>query len=1375
MMRSAATGINHDSLPAYLGKSLVFAAFVYLSAHFGGLFRFNDSSVSLLGLTSGCALAGLLLLGANYWPALLLASVLGAVSFGMSPSSAILMGLGTTTGSLSAVAFWRYLKAGPISLDSLRDLFYLTVFGAIGNSILFACFATAASLEAGKLAGYSLYDTWLLWWFAGVNGVLLLVPLVLSMGNRRVAAELQQRWPELLVLLMVTTGVSLAIFGNPSFTTGKQNLALQLAIFPLIVWGSVRFAYIGTSGVALLVSIVAMTALLFGSTPGRPLFFETALFLLAFTSVMVFAGLALCASLEEKRLALEVLQDRKQQTQTVLDNLPTLFYIKDLDGRYSLVNRAFASLFGMQPRDLVGVMPEVLFGPSDAKRFHDNDRSVLQTGKNIQFEEAFFAQGRHYVFLTNKFPIHDRNGKLIGVCANGTDITSRKQAEADLSAAEAKFRALVESSLAGIFIVQNGIVMYANPELARLLGYSQGELTGRRLDPLLWMDDRPYLSKRLSDIAQRTGEHEQLTFRLMHRAGYPIEVEMHSRRLVYDGQVAIFGLILDIRERLRTEQQLTLYAKVFENANDAICIIDGADRMVAVNDAFCRITGCRREEVTGKSMRVIEHGISDEVIQAVRKQLLLCGYWQGEFVGKKRNGGDYPAWLSVSALRDDKGTIVNSVAVFSDITALKRAEREKIYAESKFRALVELSLVGLYIVQDDCIVYANPTLADTLGYSQAQLVGMSLEDITAPEDIRRVREKHQLRLQGDAGAMRYNYRARHCDGRYVEVEAHGRSFEFEGRPAIIGLLMDVTENLARERQLKLAAKVFDNASEGILITDADAQIIAVNPAFCKITGVPTDEALGRVSRMFKSGLDSNEFNSDMLMSLEVNGHWQGELTDRRASGELYPAWLSISAVREACGAIANYVGVFSDITGRKEAEERLYFLANHDPLTRLPNRSLLHQNLAHALSRAKHGSQQLAILFIDLDRFKTINDTLGHDAGDRLLQEVSARLKGCARSSDTIARLGGDEFTVIMEAFPDSQTVVNVAERILQTLAQPVCLQMRDYYVTCSIGIALYPNDGQDAQTLLKNADVAMYRAKEMGKNNYQFFAKDMNAAAFEHLLMENSLRQALERGEFEIHYQAQVELEQNRIIGLEALVRWQHPEHGLISPTRFIPMAEENGLIVPLGEWVLEQACLQARLWQDLGFPPIRMAVNLSPRQFQPHSLIKAVRRALDRSGLAPQWLELEITEGMIMRNAEEAIHIMSELKQMGVQLAIDDFGTGYSSLYNLKRFPIHNLKIDRSFIEGLPKDGDDAAIAEVIIAMAKKLGLKVIAEGVENNAQLAFLREQGCDLVQGFMFSKPLPGGEVEQLFRNLGIYQDEYQAALPLAVQPNYTEVV
>jgi PAS domain S-box-containing protein len=1007
MMRGIVSGIGRDSLSAYLGKSLVFAAFVYLAARFGSLFRFDGSSVSLLCLMTGSAVAGLLLLGSRYWPALFLASLFGALATGMSNNAAVLIALGASFGALSAIGMWRYLSGAPIALESLRDLLYLSIFATLGNSTVFACFATAASVGDAGLAGHSIYDTWLLWWVAGVNGVLLLVPLALSLVNRNTAAELQDRWPELLALLVVTTGVSLSIYGNPGFTSGRQNLALQVAIFPLIVWGAVRFSYFGASCVAILVSIVAMTALLFGGVAGNPLVYETALLLQALTAVMVFAGLALCSTLEEKRLAMQVLQDRKQQTQTVLDNLPTLFYIKDLQGRYSLVNKAFASLFGMQPRELIGVMPEVLFGPIDAKRFHENDSSVLQTGKNIQFEEAFYAQGQHYVFLSNKFPIHDRNGKLIGICANGTDITSRKRAEADLSAAEAKFRALVESSLAGIFIVQNGIVMYANPELGRMLGYSQGELTGRKLEPLLWIDDRAYLGKHLCDIATRAGEHELLSFRLMHRAGYPIEVEMHSRRLVYDGQVAIFGLILDVRERLRTERQLTLYAKVFENANDAICIIDGADRMVAVNDAFCRITGCFREEVTGKPLNMIEHGVSESLIQSVRKQLLLCGYWQGEFVGQKRNGGHYPAWLSVSALRDDKGAIVNSVAVFSDITALKRAEREKLYAESKFRALVELSLVGLYIVQDDCIVYANPTLAQTLGYSQAQLVGMSLDDITAPEDLDLVREKHRRRLLGDAGSMRYHYRALHQDGRLIDVEAHGRSFEFEGRPAIIGLLMDVTENLARERQLKLAAKVFDNASEGILITDADAQIIAVNPAFCKITGVAPELALGRVSRMFKSSLDSNEFNRDMLMSLEVNGHWQGELTDRRASGEHYPAWLSISAVREECGAISNYVGVFSDITGRKEAEERLYFLANHDPLTRLPNRSLLHQNLSHALARAKLGAQQLAVLFIDLDRFKTINDTLGHDAGDRLLQEVSARLKCCARSSDTIARLGG--------------------------------------------------------------------------------------------------------------------------------------------------------------------------------------------------------------------------------------------------------------------------------------------------------------------------------------------------------------------------------
>mgnify|MGYP000892863459 CR=1 FL=1 len=337
----------------------------------------------------------------------------------------------------------------------------------------------------------------------------------------------------------------------------------------------------------------------------------------------------------------------------------------------------------------------------------------------------------------------------------------------------------------------------------------------------------------------------------------------------------------------------------------------------------------------------------------------------------------------------------------------------------------------------------------------------------------------------------------------------------------------------------------------------------------------------------------------------------------------------------------------------------------------------------------------------------------------------------------------------IMEGIGDATVITGVAERILAALAQPVLLQAREYYVTCSIGIATYPGDGADAQALLKNADVAMYRAKDLGKNNYQFFAKDMSAAAFEHLLMENSLRQALERSEFELHYQAQVELEQNRIIGLEALVRWNHPEHGLISPTRFIPLAEENGMIVPLGEWVLEQACCQARRWQQLGFPPVRVAVNLSPRQFQPHSLVRAVRQALESSGLDPQWLELEITEGMIMRNAEEAIQIMSELKQMGVQLAIDDFGTGYSSLYNLKRFPIHNLKIDRSFVNDIHDDMNDAAITKTIIGLAHSMQLRVVAEGVETEHQAEWLRQRGCDQAQGFLYAKPMSPKQFESHF--------------------------
>ncbi|UXY14065.1 EAL domain-containing protein [Chitiniphilus purpureus] len=576
---------------------------------------------------------------------------------------------------------------------------------------------------------------------------------------------------------------------------------------------------------------------------------------------------------------------------------------------------------------------------------------------------------------------------------------------------------------------------------------------------------------------------------------------------------------------------------------------------------------------------------------------------------------------------------------------------------------------------------------------------------------------------------------------------------------ITGLLLALSnrEGAMAARETRLASQVFQNASEGILITDANARIVAVNPAFSRITGFTAKEAIGRISRMFGSRGSQRLANRDMLQRLSRDGYWQGEMLDRRKNGEAYPAWLSISAVRDEHGTVSNYVGVFSDYTNRKEAEQRLHFLANHDALTRLYNRTAMHEALGQAVTRASEEHRQLAVLFIDLDRFKAINDTLGHDVGDELLKVIAQRLRASLKESDLIARLGGDEFTVLLDNVHQVDDVAHVSERLLTELCKPIVIQGQELFVTCSIGISLYPGDGLQPAQLLKNADVAMYRAKELGKNNYQFFSPDMNARAFEHLVLENSLRYALERRELILHFQPQIDIVSGELEGVEALIRWEHPELGLIPPSSFIPLAEENGLIVPIGEWVLQESCRMLKLWQVAGYMIPRMAINLSARQFLREQLPQQVAAALASYEIPPQRIELEITESMIMQNPQRAVSVLGELRAMGVKLAIDDFGTGYSSLSNLKHFPLDTLKIDRSFIVGVPEDEDSAAIAEAIVAMAKKLRLKVVAEGVETIQQMLFMRRSGCHAVQGYLYAMPL---DADGLLRYLA--REGYAAA-------------
>lgn len=691
-------------------------------------------------------------------------------------------------------------------------------------------------------------------------------------------------------------------------------------------------------------------------------------------------------------------------------------------------------------------------------------------------------------------------------------------------------------------------------------------------------------------------------------------------------------------------------------------------------------------------------------------------------------------FLASDNLTSDSGR----ACVRVDITESKRAELE---LRKLGRALEQNPASVMITDPKGRIEYVNPKFEEISGYSAAEVIGKNPRILksgdTSPEEYR---ELWETITRGREWKGYFHNRRKNGEIYWEAATISPLRGEDGGVTHFIAVGEDITARKRAEDQLRMNATVFETLTEGVMVTDAANLIKAVNPAFTRITGYEPEDVIGRDPKILSSGRHPKGFYRKLWQQVDSKGFWSGEIWNRRKDGNVYPEWLSISVIRDPnSSTIKEYVAVFSDISQRKQDEEQIRRQANFDALTGIPNRSLFFDRLTQAIINARREHWLLALLFIDLDRFKAVNDTYGHVTGDGLLQEVAERIRSCLRDTDTVARFGGDEFVVLVHDLKELDDAALVAEKILERMKIPFEVADREVVLGASIGITVYPEDTEDPEEMLRNADMAMYRAKEEGRNRYQFFTIGMQEQVRERMEVEQDLRMALDQNELQLYYQPIVDARSGELVSVEALLRWNHPERGAIPPEVFVPLAEETGLIVQIGNWVLREACRQMNEWQEAGLR-IGVSVNLSSRQRGREFSAWNLSRILKETGASGEMLTLEITEGMLMEDREEVVGWLQGLKQLGVSLSVDDFGTGYSSLSYLKRFPIDALKIDRSFVQGLPNDPEDVSLVDAILAMAGSLGMRVVAEGVESREQLEFLRERGCPCLQGFYFGIPM-----------------------------------
>jgi diguanylate cyclase (GGDEF)-like protein/PAS domain S-box-containing protein len=918
---------------------------------------------------------------------------------------------------------------------------------------------------------------------------------------------------------------------------------------------------------------------------------------------------------------------------------------------------------------------------------------------------------------------------------------------------------IVRCSDDAIFSVTiEGVIQTWNAGAERIYGYSAAETLGKSVR-ILSSSDRAHETDEIRAKWISGREIRNLELVRVRKDGRQIVIQLTISPTT-DSAGNVIGastIARDITAKKHSDAALRQseeqYRLLFESNPVPMWVHDRKTlRFVAVNRAAIRQYGFTEQEFLAKTITDIrsEEDIPDllQHLAGLTEGLQEPEYWKH----RKKNG----TVLDVEIVRhplDFQGTDCILVAAY-DVTERKRSEEMLQNSESKYRVLFEDSGDATWLNDEKGILDCNSAALQMFGYSSSALMPHPA-DMSPPNQSdgtpSRTAAERKIAATFLNGRQRFEWLHQRNNGEVFPAEVCLTALTLSGRPVLLATVRDITERKREEAALSFKNALLEAQAEttldGILVVDEADRIVLANKQFRLSFGIPEDLLCTRDDLILRKYTMDRVVDPDAFEERirHLNGSRDEKSRDelRLKNGKIFDRYSA--PLIDSKGQYRGRIWYHRDITDRKAAEERIQFLAYHDSLTELPDRVLLQDRLDNALAGARRRNEKLALLFLDLDRFKTINDSLGHAFGDRVLKEVAKRLKTCTRKSNTVARVGGDEFLIMLNSVKDAADAAIAAERIMGAMNTSFLVQGHSLSMGCSIGVSMFPEHGADGETLITNADAAMYSAKEGGRGSVRFFTDEMNAQAVERLTIGKNLRMALDKDELFLEYQPQMEIETGRITGFEALIRWRHPKLGLVPPDRFIPIAENNGLILPIGEWVLRTACAQARKWQDDGLPAVPVAVNVSAVQFRQESFCALIRRVLQETGLAPQYLELELTEGFLLADGDATLSVLQELKEMGLNLAIDDFGTGYSSLSYLKQFPVGKLKIDRSFVRDIAVDCDDRAITSAIVSMAKSLHLRVIAEGVENEAQMSFLREHRCDEIQGYYFSKPLSADDV------------------------------